>query len=105
MHRDHRFGTPSCEPFEQNRRAGVAYRSARGEHAGERLRIAEAEVNTLSGERVHAVGGIPDERHPVGDGRRQPQRLEGKGRRPRNHPHRAKRVHARLGDARGERFG
>ena len=73
LHRQDRLGAATGITFEQDRRAGIGDRTALGEHGGERLRIAEAEVNTLTGKGMHAVGRIADEREPMGDGRRQAQ--------------------------------
>ena len=62
--------------FEQDRRAGVVDRSAVGQHGGERLGVAEAQVDALAGQRMDAVRRVADEREPMGDDRGQAQELE-----------------------------
>ena len=69
MHGEHRLGAPAREAFEQDRRTGIADGAALGQHRGKRLRVPEAEINTLSGQRMHPVGSFADKRHPMGDGR------------------------------------
>ena len=78
LHREHRLGAAAGIAFEQDRRAGIGDRPALGQHVRQRLRVAEAEVDTLAGQRMHAVRGVADEREPVRDGRRQPQERQRK---------------------------
>ena len=57
--------------LQQQRRAGIGQRPALAQHGGERLGVAEAEIDALPGERMDAVRGVADQRHAMGDHRRQ----------------------------------
>ena len=82
LHREHGRRAPARIALEQQRlRPASVDRPALPQHGGERLGIAEAEIDALPGERMHAMRGVADQRDAMRDDRRQLQERERETRR------------------------
>ena len=65
LHGQHRFGPPPGKPFEQHRRARIGRGTAFGQDCGQRLDVAEPQVDALPGQRMDAMRGVADQRQPM----------------------------------------